>query len=673
MGLNFSGKNGISIQIITEKIRTELKREHPSTRDKRKVIKSYEAGSLCTQDWRRISFGLELLTRIMTETFSQKENEILSGDNDISRAKKELVGYRYVIDDFVRRITNGARTEYDIRKRIDLLADYSQIAQAARDGIIIKQERRQEKINGESKEILYDTSMTPREVIDIFSNYNRQADRLQYERLDSYLGLGLGLAGMLGTLTKGKSTDGSNKKAGNLISLGTTAITGLKLIQGILKEDEREEQWRLRNQQYRMMDDLLENEQISSKAEEDVIGKIRDLSRKELKLSNKSESKRLLFDISVDLAIAIISGIYINKNVQIRDNGKIDGKSLASALVALRASKGIAGNFIRAAQGIQYARKDEQEFQEICKKVQEIISQMEEKVYPLKGATNPFESLQIQNFNGQFYPKKNYETGETEFATTIKIPEFSMKRGDVVLLSGESGAGKSTFLRLLKRGDINNRNCITLNNGEKVDNLGNEYIAFRPSINLGDETNVLFQITGKTSISDLSENEIENLTKILKELNLDSPNLLEQLASKKFMEFSTGQQRRLALSKLFYRIDDGTSVIIVDEPVGNVEDKLIREQLEMIRKYAKDKNVMLLLTTHRLDLASDLATKRYHINKDGMLEQIPLKQDQIVTIEDMEENDGQVTVQDRQKGIDQIKQLQRPIEQITNNSEQEIK
>lgn len=326
-----------------------------------------------------------------------------------------------------------------------------------------------------------------------------------------------------------------------------------------------------------MMDDLLDNEQISRRAEEDSIGIIKNLSREERKLSSKIENKGLLFDVATDLAVAIISGIYINRNVQIKENGKIDGKSLASALVSLQASKGIAGNFMNAVQSIQNAKKDEQEFQETCKKVQEILSQMEEKVYPLKGAERAFESIEIKDFNGQFYPKKNYETGETEFATTIKIPEFSMKRGDVVLLSGESGAGKSTFLRLLKRGDINNRNCITLNNGEKVDNLGNEYISFRPSINLGDETNVLFQITGKTSISDLDENEKENLSKILRELSLDSQNLIEQLATKKFMEFSTGQQRRLALSKLFYRIDDGTSVIIVDEPVGNVEDKLIRE------------------------------------------------------------------------------------------------
>ena len=51
---------------------------------------------------------------------------------------------------------------------------------------------------------------------------------------------------------------------------------------------------------------------------------------------------------------------------------------------------------------------------------------------------------------------------------------------------------------------------------------------------------------------------------------------IKELSTKKFMEFSTGQQRRLALAKVFYRIDDGTSVMIVDEPVGNVEDDLIR-------------------------------------------------------------------------------------------------
>ena len=76
---------------------------------------------------------------------------------------------------------------------------------------------------------------------------------------------------------------------------------------------------------------------------------------------------------------------------------------------------------------------------------------------------------------------------------------------------------------------------------------------------------------------------------------------------------------------MLYSIDDNTSIVIVDEPVGNVENSLIREQLKMITRYAEEKNVMLLLTTHRLELAEDLATKRYNITKDGTLEQIPIK------------------------------------------------
>ena len=622
MAAKFIGNAGTSIQIVTGKIRNELQKRTNPSRKERTIKLSEKLGVLTSKDWKHISLGLEVLGRLMNETFRIQENEMLSGEKDVSRVKKELVGYRAIMDDFIWRISIGARDEYEIQRRIEALENYSQIAQAARDGIIIKQDKRTEKIDGELREVAYDTSMSLREVVDTLKTYERQADRLMYTRLSSYLGLGLGLAGMIGTLIKKEST--KDGKTGNLTTLGTVAITGMKLIQGIQKNEEREKIWEMKDKEARMTNDLLGNEQISCSAKEDAIEEITMLIREGAKLGNKIENKRVLFEICMDLAVAIISGIYINRNVQIRENGKIDGKSLAAAIVSLQATKGIASNFMRAAQGIQESRREEQEFKQICKKVDEILLQMEQKVYPLKGAKAPFDSMEIKQLNAQFYLITNYTNGETKFATTIQIPEFSMKRGDVVLLSGDSGSGKSTFLRLLKRGDINNRSCITLDNGEKVDNLGNEYISFRPSINLGDETNVLFQITGKTGISNLNEKEREQLMKILSEIGLDPSVFLEQLARKKITEFSTGEQRRLALSKLFYRIDDGTSVMIVDEPVGNVEENLIRDQLEMIRKYAQEKKIMLLLTTHRLDLAEGLATKRYHINKSRVLEQVPL-------------------------------------------------
>ena len=421
-----------------------------------------------------------------------------------------------------------------------------------------------------------------------------------------------------------ESTNKENTKTEKLVTLSTIAMCGIKLIKSMLKDEKIEKRNLLRLKKNRMMSDLLQNEQISNLAQKDAVENINNVNINKIDIDTKIENNRFLFDIGVNLFTATVSGMYLNQHIKQNSDGKIDGKSLAAAIISLSSVGKSCRNFVNSIEGIKESKETMAEYQEISKKTQEILKQMEEKVYPLKGAEEPFNSIQIRDFKGNFYPKKNYRTDKIETSITINIPEFSMQRGDVVLLSGESGTGKSTFLRLLKRGDINNRNCIEIDNNKKVDNLGNEYISFRPSINLGDESNILEEITGKQSISDLNQMEKENLTKILQELKLDFPDLLEQLASRKIMEFSTGEQRRLALSKLLYRINDGTSVIIVDEPVGNVEDKLIREQLEMIIKYAKNRNAMLLLTTHRLELAEDLATKRYNINKEGVLEQIPV-------------------------------------------------
>lgn len=421
-----------------------------------------------------------------------------------------------------------------------------------------------------------------------------------------------------------ESTNKENTKTEKLVTLSTIAMCGIKLIKSMLKDEKIEKRNLLRLKKNRMMSDLLQNEQISNLAQKDAVENINNVNINKIDIDTKIENNRFLFDIGVNLFTATVSGMYLNQHIKQNSDGKIDGKSLAAAIISLSSVGKSCRNFVNSIEGIKESKETMAEYQEISKKTQEILKQMEEKVYPLKGAEEPFNSIQIRDFKGNFYPKKNYRTDKIETSITINIPEFSMQRGDVVLLSGESGTGKSTFLRLLKRGDINNRNCIEIDNNKKVDNLGNEYISFRPSINLGDESNILEEITGKQSISDLNQMEKENLTKILQELKLDFPDLLEQLASRKIMEFSTGEQRRLALSKLLYRINDGTSVIIVDEPVGNVEDKLIREQLEMIIKYAKNRNAMLLLTTHRLELAKDLATKRYNINKEGVLEQIPV-------------------------------------------------
>lgn len=615
----FKDKAGTAIELIRQKMRMKNDTKRPRLA---KGVK-HKNGILKSDDWNRIHMGLEVLRGLTNNQVSNEQSKLLIGDIDVSKIKRELLGYSSILEDLIIRLSDGALDESQLRERIDSLLTKTKIAQAARDGILLKQETRREKINGEVINEVYDTAMTPNEVTKILSDYERELRIVQSRKLQDYMSLGLGLAGIAGMLFSAKKAE--SKENGKAVALGTVAITGISLIQQMLSDNSREEAYSIRKRAYRMSDDLFANESISSKAESTSIDAIEKLVEQEFKISTAGENREFTFEILKDIVIAMIVGAYVNKTVIVNENGKLDGKSLASALIKIQSAKGISEKIIQFISELKGNNARELELKKLTCQVQSILSQMEEKVYPLRGAEKSFDCLKIIDLDGKFYPKRNYETGEISFSTRIIVPEFSMKRGDIVLLSGESGSGKSTFLRLLKRGDINNRNCIILDDTETVDNLGSEYISFRPSIDLGNETNVLFQITGKESISELTDTEKKSLIKILSELKLDFPDLLDQLASKKFMEFSTGQQRRLALSKLFYRIDDGTSVIIVDEPVGNVENELIRSQLEMIKAYAERKNVMLLLTTHRLDLVEDLVTKRYHINSEGVLENIPLE------------------------------------------------
>lgn len=616
------GKNGTTIELITEKIKKSIE---PKKHSKRKIKKSHSTGKLSLKDRNNIVLGLATIQRIEHEWLNLEDSNLQEGKKDVSYLRKELFQYKFIIEKIIGRIKNQERIEYDLAKNMEELEEYVQIAQASRDGIILKKAKRQEKIDDKIEEVTYDTPMTQQEVIKTLIDYQELSDRIQFQKMNNYIGLGLGLAGIIGSFSTSKK---ENDKAEKIVTLSTIAISGIKVIKSMMKDEKLDERNTLRLKRDMMRRDLLQNEQISSMAQKDVAENINNLNREKRNIDTRIENSSFLFDMGVNLLAAMASGMYLNQQIKQNDNGKIDGKSLAAAIVSLNSIKKSCTNFVNSVEGIKDNKELMVEYQEISKKAQEILKQMEEKVYPLKGVEEPFDSIQIKDFHGKFYPKKDYKKDKIEYYTTINIPEFSMKRGDIVLLSGESGSGKSTFLRLLKRGDIDNRDCIEIDNDKKVDNLGNQYITFRPSINLGDESNILEEITGKQSISELNQMEKENLIQILQELKLDFPNLLEQLASKKIMEFSTGQQKRLALSKLFYRINDGASVIIVDEPVGNVEDKLIREQLELITKYAKNKNTMLLLTTHRLDLAEDLATKRYNINKNGVLEQIPVRQNE---------------------------------------------
>ena len=574
MRFNIDGPNVVKvIKTNIEKIKDQEKNKaKPETelqkkKRKRKIERTKKrVGTLGTNGLKKLSIGLQMLEGFVSQQGENLSKSLLIGNEDVSIQKKIFFEYQGLILNILRSSIYKLREEFDAKQDIDLMPDAYSIMQAARDNVLIQQVTRKEKIDGIDTEVKYDRAMSQGDVAETIDKYYRLSNGTELTKITNYLMLGLSLAGAIGELTTRKKAN-EQDDFGKIITIGTISVSGVKLITDAAIGAARERARNAEVEEKNIRGDFLYNEQVSNSAIDSAINTIEEKIFHSLYENARFENVGLSIDLVKDLIVAVLYGMYINKNIQLTPEGKINGKSLAQALISLRSATEYAQGITRSIGRINSMKKDIRELDEIKKEYKFITDQMEEKVYPLVGTDEPIDRLEIKDFEGNFYPKKNYQTGEIEYGSKLKVPEFSIKRGETVLLSGDSGAGKSTFLRLLKRGDINSRNCILLDGEKRVDNLGSEFISFRPSMDLGDGENVLFQITGKQSITDLTPDEIIRMDKILSELNLDFPNRFDALASKTFTEFSTGQQRRLALSKLFYRINDGTSVIIVDEPV----------------------------------------------------------------------------------------------------------
>lgn len=273
MKKNFKGKSGTSIKIITDKIRTALASLSSPNNPKRKLKNSSKTGKIYLPDLKDLSIGLRIVEKIIYEGFNLKKSQILLGNKDISRVGKNIFNYRGVMEDFVSRLSDAYMTEQRTRERMDSLSDYYRIAQASRDGIIIKQETRTEIIDGKEKEITYDISMSAEEVIDIFKEYEGQFSRLSYKKLENYLGLGLGIIATLGALAQNSKSNVNQGKQGkqnaSLITMGSIVVCGLKLLQTLRKTEDKDTLYKLQDEENRLSHDFIENEQISSKAEED--------------------------------------------------------------------------------------------------------------------------------------------------------------------------------------------------------------------------------------------------------------------------------------------------------------------------------------------------------------------------------------------------------------------
>jgi lipoprotein-releasing system ATP-binding protein len=194
---------------------------------------------------------------------------------------------------------------------------------------------------------------------------------------------------------------------------------------------------------------------------------------------------------------------------------------------------------------------------------------------------------------------------------------LDIKKGEFVSIVGASGAGKSTLLNLIgtlekmQQGSltINNKEIINLNEIELAKIRNNEIGFIFQFHNLLNEFTALENICLPAFLNGTTKETAEKKgMELLGMLNL------HHKAKNKPDELSGGEQQRVAVARALI---NSPSILLADEPSGNLDSKNASELHELLLKLNKETSQTIIVITHSKALAK-LADKTYEI-KDGKI------------------------------------------------------
>ncbi|MBS6185448.1 MAG: ABC transporter ATP-binding protein [Clostridium celatum] len=195
---------------------------------------------------------------------------------------------------------------------------------------------------------------------------------------------------------------------------------------------------------------------------------------------------------------------------------------------------------------------------------------------------------------------KVYGSGEAE-VTALKNIDLNIEQGEFVAIVGPSGSGKSTLLHLLGGVDKPSSGEVIIK-GESICKLKEKELAILRRRKLGfvfQFFNLIPVLTAEENIEmpvlldngKIDKNYMNELLKLLG---------LEERRNHYPSELSGGQQQRVSIGRA---LANKPSIILADEPTGNLDSKNSKEVLELLKYCAKKYNQTLILITHDINIA----------------------------------------------------------------------
>ncbi len=213
---------------------------------------------------------------------------------------------------------------------------------------------------------------------------------------------------------------------------------------------------------------------------------------------------------------------------------------------------------------------------------------------------------------------KEYKMGEIKIKA-LENTNFGIEKGELVVIVGPSGAGKTTTLNILGGMDTATSGTVTVDNKEITKLKNKEIIKYRR-----EDIGFVFQFYNLVQNLTAKEN-VELATQICKN-SLDPVEVLEKVGLKNRMnnfpsQLSGGEQQRVAIARA---IAKNPKLLLCDEPTGALDYKTGKQILKLLQDTARRENMTVLIITHNTAIAP-MADKVIHF-KNGTAEKIEINE-----------------------------------------------